>query len=82
MVVHALIVGDQEKKRKFLFNAQGAPANTELTLNVDGEPVETVTSSHNGKVMLKSLDENVRVAGIRLITVTDAEGTVIMEAKF
>ena len=83
VVVHALIVGDQEKKRKFLFNAHGAPANTELTLNIDGDPVQTVTSSHNGKVMIKSLDDaEVRVAGIRLITVTDAEGTVIMEAQF
>ena len=83
VVVHALIVGDEEKKRKFLFNAHGAPANTELTLNIDGTPVQTVTSSQNGKVMIKSLDDaEVRVAGIRLITVTDAEGSVIMEAKF
>jgi hypothetical protein len=82
VVVHALIIGDVEKKRKFLFNAQGAPANTVLTLNVDGVPVETFTSSHNGKVMIKSLDESIRVAGIREITITDADDVVIMEAHF
>ena len=82
VLVQSLIIGDQEKKRKFLFNAHGAPANTELTLNVDGTPVETVTSSHKGKVMLKSLASSVRLAGISEITVTDAEGNVIMEAQF
>ncbi len=82
VIVHSLIIGDVEKKRKFLFNAHGAPADTVLTVNIDGIAAATVTSSRNGKVKLSSLDEGVQLAGISEITVTDSSGVVVMQAEF
>lgn len=82
VLVHSLIVDDVEKRRKFLLVAFGAPADTVLTVNLDGVAVGTVTSTPRGKVMLKSLDGDFRLAGTGELTITDAVGTVIMQADF
>jgi hypothetical protein len=82
VVVHAAIVNDVEKRRKFLLVAHGGPADTELTINLDGEPVGTVITTPRGKVMVKRLDGDFRLAGIGELTLTDAEGNVLMEADF
>lgn len=82
VVVHALIVDDVEVRRKFLLVAHGAPPDTELTINLDGEPVGTVVATPRGKVMVKRLDGDFRLAGIGELTLTDADGNVVMEADF
>jgi hypothetical protein len=71
-----------ELKRHFLWVAFGAPASTELTINVDGVAVGTVTSTKQGKVMFHSLDASVDLSTMKLITLTDATAAVIMEAQF
>lgn len=82
VVVHALIVDDVELRRKFLLVAHGAPADTELTINLDGEPVGAVVTTPRGKVMVKRLDGDFRLAGIGELTLTDADGNVVMQADF
>jgi hypothetical protein len=84
-VVQSLLVNNEEKKRKFLFVAHGAPGGTLLNVNIDGVTVGTVTSTAKGKVMIKSLDASVPLVGISEITITnpaDTTGAVLMQATF
>ena len=71
-----------EKKRHFLWVGHGAPADTELTVNVDGVAVGTVTSTAKGKVMFHQLPAEVVLRDVKLVTLTDGGGAVVMKAEF
>jgi hypothetical protein len=71
-----------ETKRHFLWVAFGAPANTELTINVDGVEVGTVTSTKNGKVMFHEMPADVVLRDVKLITLTDGDVALVMQAQF
>jgi hypothetical protein len=71
-----------ENKRKFLLVAQGATADTAYTINLDGVAVGSVTATKSGKLMVKSLDGDFRLAGTHLVTITDGTSNVIAQADF
>ena len=83
---HALaksfIDDDVETKRQFLWVAKGAAGGSELTINVNGLAVATVTSTADGKVMFAELPETVVLREIDTVTITDAVGAVVMQAQF
>jgi len=81
-IVHSFITDNVETKRGFLWVAFGAPGDTELTINVDGVAVGTVQSTKQGKVMFQSMPETVVIRDMKLVTVTDALGAVVMQAQF
>jgi hypothetical protein len=81
-VVHSFITDNVETKRGFLWVAFGAPADTELTINVDGVAVGTVLSTKQGKVMFQSIAETVVIRDMKLVTLTDAANAVVMQAEF
>ena len=81
-LAHSLVIQNVERESHFLWVAFGAPADTELTINVDGVPVGTVTSTKQGKVKFSSLPNTTDFAAINLITLTDSLGTVVMQAEF
>jgi hypothetical protein len=81
-VVHSFITDNVETKRGFLWVAFGAPGDTELTVNVDGVAAGTVVSTKQGKVMFESLPETVVIRDMKLVTLTDALGAVVMQAGF
>ena len=82
VLVHAKIINNVEEKRKFLLVAHGAPADTVLTINLDGVAAGTLTTTKNGKMMVKELPSEVQLAGVRFMTLTDAANVVIAEADF
>jgi hypothetical protein len=82
VLVHAKIVNDVEEKRKFLLVVKGGPADTELTINLDGVAAGTVLTTKNGKIKAKELPGTVQLAGVGTMTLTDAEGLVVAEADF
>ena len=82
VVAHSTVADGVETEREFLWVGFGAPHETELTINVDGVLVGTVTSSKHGKVKFTSLDATVNLATMSLITLTDAASVVIMQAQF
>lgn len=82
VLIRARILDDVETRRMFLLVAHGAPANTLLTINLDGLPVGEVTSTKNGKVMVKGLDGDFRIAGVTELTLTDINGVVVMVCDF
>lgn len=82
VLIQAKIVDNVEKREKFLLVAHGGPADTELTIKLDGVVAGTFTTTKNGKMMVKSLTEDVRLAGVHLMTITDASDNVIAEADF
>ncbi len=55
VISQSFVKDSVEKTRHFLWVAFGAPASTELTINVDGVAVGTVTSTERGKVMFHEL---------------------------
>ena len=71
-----------ETKRQFLWVAKGATAGSELTINVNGTAVATVTSAADGKVMFAELPETVVLRELDTVTLTDSAGTVVMQAEF
>jgi hypothetical protein len=72
VLVQAKIVDNVEKRRKFLLVAHNGPADTTLTLRVDGVDAGTFTTTKNGKMMVKSLpDSSVRLAGIHILEIVD-----------
>jgi hypothetical protein len=81
-LAHSLVIQNVERESHFLWVAFGAPADTELTINVDGVPVGTVTSTKQGKVKFNSLPDTADFAAIDLITLTDSLGAVVMQAEF
>jgi hypothetical protein len=82
VLIQSRIVNDVENKRHFLLVAQGAAADTTYTVNLDGVAVGSVTASKNGKLMVKSLDGDFRIAGTHLLTITDGTSNVIAQADF
>jgi hypothetical protein len=82
VISQSFIKDSVETKRHFLWVAQGAPKDTELTINVDGVAQGTVTSSKSGKVFFQTLPAEVVLRNIHLVTLTDSLGTVVMQANF
>jgi len=85
---HALLIAKtddaEELDRKVLFIGFGAAPDAVLTINVNGEAVGSVTSSKQGRVKFQELDAaaEIPLSSIESITLTDAEGTVVMQALF
>jgi hypothetical protein len=82
LISQSTIKAGVETKRHFLWVGFGAPAETELTINVDGEVVGTVTSTKKGKVMFHEMPEPVILRDVQLITLTDDSGAIVMKARF
>jgi hypothetical protein len=82
VLIRAAIVDGAELRRKFLLVGHGLPAESTLTVNLDGVAVGEVTTTKRGKVMLKSLDGDFRLAGTHLLTLTDVDGSVVAQADF
>ena len=82
VVAHSFIKDSVETKRGFNFVGFGAPGDTELTINVDGVVVGTVLSNKQGKVHFQEMPEPVVIRDIKLVTITDALGAVVMQAAF
>lgn len=82
LISQSTVKAGVETKRHFLWVAHRAPADTELTINVDGVAVGTVTSTKNGKVMFHEMPEPVVLRDIQLITLTDGSGAIVMKAVF
>ena len=82
IVIMSRIVDNVENKRKFLLVCQGGAADTTYTINIDGVVAGTLTTSKNGKMMVKGLETDVRLAGTHLVTITDGTSNVIAEADF
>jgi hypothetical protein len=82
IVSHSFITDNVEKQRHFRCVAFGAPKETELTINVDGTAVGTVVSTKQGKIDLHDIVETVVLRDVKLITITDALGAVVMQATF
>jgi hypothetical protein len=82
VLIQARIANDVETRRKFLLVGLGLPADTTLTVNLDGVAVGSVTTTPRGKAMLTSLEGDFRLAGVDLITLTDANNVVIAQADF
>ena len=80
VLIRAAIVDGAELRRKFLLVGHGLPAESTLTVNLDGVAVGEVTTTKRGKVMLKSLDGDFRLAGTHLLTLTDADDNVVAQA--
>lgn len=80
-LAHSITTHNVERERHFLWVAFGAPADTVLTINVDGVAVGTVTSTKQGKVKFKSLPD-IDFASMKLITLTDPLNAVVMQAQF
>lgn len=81
VTAHSKSVDGVEVQRQFLWVGFGAPPNTQLTINVDGTDVGTVTSTGQGKVIFNDLDDSVDLTTIQLITLVNSN-TVIMQAQF
>jgi hypothetical protein len=81
-VVQSRIVQGIDQRRKFLLIAKGAAANATLTINFDGVAVGSVVATRAGKLMLRSLEGDSRLAGVQILTITDAAGAVIGLAAF
>jgi hypothetical protein len=82
LISQSTVKGGVETKRHFLWVAFGAPADTELTINVDGVAVGTVTSTAKGKVMFHEMPESVVLRDVQSITLTDSLAAVVMQADF
>jgi hypothetical protein len=76
VLIQARVRDDVETRRKFLLVGLGLQPDTTYTVNLDGVAVGSVTTTPRGKAMLKSLNGDFRLAGVDLITLTDADGTV------
>jgi hypothetical protein len=91
VLIQAKIVDGVETRRKFLLVAHNGPADTELTIRLDGVDAGKFTTTKNGKMMAKSLEgveEQVRLAGVHkmeIVDVSEVEGeedVVVAEADF
>jgi hypothetical protein len=72
VLIQARIVDNQETRRKFLLVAHNGPADTTLTIRLDGVDVGTFTTTKNGKMMTKSLEGDFRLAGVHKLEIVDA----------
>jgi hypothetical protein len=71
VLIQAKIVDGQETRRKFLLVAHNGPADTTLTIRLDGVDRGTFTTTKNGKMMTKSLDGDFRLAGVHKLEIVD-----------
>jgi hypothetical protein len=81
-VAHSFITDNMETKRGFLWVAFGAPSDAELAINVDGVAIGTVLSTKQGKVEFNEIAETVVLRDVKSITLTDAQGAIVMQAAF
>jgi len=82
VLIQAKIENNVEKRRKFLLVAHNGPADTTLTIRLDGLDAGTFTTTKNGKMMTKSLDGDFRLAGVHKLEIVDATtATVIAVAE-
>jgi hypothetical protein len=82
VLIQAAIVYNVELRRKFLLVGHGLPTESTLTVNLDGVAVGEVTTTKQGKAMLKSLNGDFRLAGTHHLTLTDDIGNTVAEADF
>lgn len=82
VLIQNVIKNDVEKRRKFLLVGHNFLPNTEYTIQLDGVDVGTVITTKVGKAMLRRLDGDFRLAGVHVVSIVDAAGTVIAEADF
>ena len=84
VLIQSRIVDGVENKRKFLLVGHNALPDTTYTINLDGVAVGSVTSTKSGKLMVKSLEGDFRLAGTDLMTLTTTDGlnTVVAQADF
>jgi hypothetical protein len=87
VLVQARIVNNVETRRKFLLVAHNGPADTTLTIKLDGVVAGTFGTTKNGKMMTKALvlpnsNSTVRLAGVHILTICQADGTVVATADF
>jgi hypothetical protein len=85
VLIQAKIVDNNETRRKFLLVAHNGPADTELTIRLDGVDAGTFTTTKNGKMMVKSLEGDFRLAGVHLMEIVDATTETVVavaEADF
>jgi hypothetical protein len=71
VLIQAKIVDNVETRRKFLLVAHNGPADTTLTIRLDGVDAGTFTTTKNGKMMTKSLDGDFRLAGVHKLEIVD-----------
>jgi hypothetical protein len=82
VLIQAKIFDNDEKRRKFLLVAHNGPADTTLTIRLDGVDAGTFTTTKNGKMMVKSLEGDFRLAGVHKLEIVDATTeTVIAVAE-
>jgi hypothetical protein len=82
VLIQAKIFDNVEKRRKFLLVAHNGPADTTLTIRLDGVDVGTFTTTKNGKMMVKSLEGDFRLAGVHKMEIVDATtATVVAVAE-
>jgi hypothetical protein len=77
VLIQAKIFDNVEKRRKFLLVAHNGPADTTLTIRLDGVDAGTFTTTKNGKMMVKSLEGDFRLAGVHhleIVDVSEVEG--------
>jgi hypothetical protein len=72
VLIQAKIVDNQPTRRKFLLVAHNGPADTTLTIRLDGVDAGTFTTTKNGKMMVKSLADDVTLAGVHKLEIVDA----------
>lgn len=69
-------------KNKFLLVVQGAPANTVLTVDVNGSPVTVVKSDRRGKVMMNKLPNGVSASTLASMQFLDAGSNLAFGINF
>lgn len=86
VLIQAKIFDNVDKRRKFLLVAHNGPANTTLTIRLDGVDAGTFTTTKNGKMMVKSLEGEFRIAGVHNLEIVqinnDSTETVVAVADF
>ena len=69
-------------RQSFTLAAKGAPADSTLTVQVNGVSVGTVKSSDKGRVVVPKLPRSVHVHKITSVTLEDEDGTTVLSAQF
>ncbi|MGD0017239.1 MAG: hypothetical protein ABSC38_06975 [Verrucomicrobiia bacterium] len=67
---------------KFSLTASGVPANTKMSLVVNGTTVGTIKSNRHGSVTLKKLPKNTDLTGLTSVQAEDNSGQVVFSASF
>jgi hypothetical protein len=69
-------------RQQFTLSARGVPANATLMLNVNGEPVGTVTTSSSGAVSVSDLPQGVAADKIADVSLQTQDGQTVLVAYF